>query len=117
MGSGGLGFMCNPPAADFAEWRLEQIEAAVRPTDAQRAALNELRAASTKAAETPPPVRVKGVAVLTMHLPHIRRAHRGPRQSPDDAALRDGAASAVALYMGLGTAGGRMRARGRRGLS
>lgn len=52
MGMGGFGFMCNPRSAGFAEWRMEEIEAAVRPTEAQRAALGELRAASTKAAET-----------------------------------------------------------------
>jgi hypothetical protein len=52
MGPGGFGFMCNPRAVGFAEWRIDRIEAAVRPTEAQRAALNELRAASTKAAET-----------------------------------------------------------------
>jgi hypothetical protein len=52
MGPGGFGFMCNPRAAGFAEWRMDRIEAAVRPTEAQRAALNELRTASTKAAET-----------------------------------------------------------------
>jgi len=51
MGAAGLGFMCNPRAAGFAEWRIEQIEGAVRPNEAQRAALNELRTASTKAAE------------------------------------------------------------------
>jgi len=47
----GFGFMCNPRAAGFAEWRLARIEAAVKPTEAQRAALNDLRNASTKAAE------------------------------------------------------------------
>jgi LTXXQ motif family protein len=52
MGAGGFGFMCNPRAAGFAEWRMGQIESAVRPTEAQRTALNELWAASTKAAET-----------------------------------------------------------------
>jgi hypothetical protein len=52
MGMGSFGFMCNPRAAGFAEWRIERIEAAVKPTEAQRAALNELRTASTKAAET-----------------------------------------------------------------
>jgi hypothetical protein len=52
MGMGGFGFMCNPRAAGFAEWRMNDIEAAVRPSEAQRAALNELRAASTKAANT-----------------------------------------------------------------
>jgi hypothetical protein len=52
MGADGFGFMCNPRAAGFAEWRTDRIEAAVRPTETQRAALNELRVASTKAAET-----------------------------------------------------------------
>ena len=42
---------CDPGAAGMAGWRIEQIERAVRPTDAQRTALNDLRAASTKAAE------------------------------------------------------------------
>jgi hypothetical protein len=46
------GGMCNPSAAGLAEWRLQAIERAVRPTEAQRAALEELRIASTKAAET-----------------------------------------------------------------
>jgi len=52
MGGGGFNFMCNPRAAGFAEWRVVRIEAAVRPTEAQRGALNELRTASTKAADT-----------------------------------------------------------------
>jgi LTXXQ motif family protein len=43
--------MCGPRAAGLAEWRFELIERAVRPTEAQRPALNELKAASTKAAE------------------------------------------------------------------
>jgi hypothetical protein len=51
MAADGFGFLCNPRAAGFAEWRTDRIEAAVRPTEAQRAALNELRGASTKAAE------------------------------------------------------------------
>jgi LTXXQ motif family protein len=51
MGCRGMGFMCNPRLAGMAEWRIKKIEAAVKPTEAQRSALNELRAASTKAAE------------------------------------------------------------------
>jgi LTXXQ motif family protein len=52
MGSRTMGpAMCNPRAAGLAEWRAETIERAVRPTDAQRAAFNELKAASAKAAE------------------------------------------------------------------
>ena len=49
---GGRGGMCDPRFAGLAEWRIGQIERAVQPTDAQRAALNELRSASTKAAES-----------------------------------------------------------------
>jgi hypothetical protein len=51
MGERGLGFMCNPRSAGMAEWRVKRIEEAVKPTDAQKARLEELRAASTKAAE------------------------------------------------------------------
>ena len=54
MGPGMMmdGGMCSPRAAGLAEWRIALIERAVRPTDAQRAALNELKTASSKAAET-----------------------------------------------------------------
>jgi LTXXQ motif family protein len=53
MGPGMMGpGICDPRAAGLAEWRIERIERAVHPTEAQRAALNELKAASTKAAET-----------------------------------------------------------------
>ncbi len=51
-GAGGMTGLCDPRAAGMAEWRMERIERLVKPTDAQRAALNELRTASTKAAET-----------------------------------------------------------------
>ncbi|MDX2203056.1 MAG: Spy/CpxP family protein refolding chaperone [Hyphomicrobiaceae bacterium] len=51
MGRGGFGFLCNPRMAGFAEWRLAQIEAAVKPSDAQKALLNDLKSASAKAAE------------------------------------------------------------------
>jgi LTXXQ motif family protein len=43
--------MCNPRAAGLAEWRTDRIEQLVRPTDAQRPKLDELRKASAKAAE------------------------------------------------------------------
>ncbi len=43
--------MCDPQHAGFAEWRIRRIEQLVRPTDAQRPKLDELKAASTKAAE------------------------------------------------------------------
>ena len=50
-GRGGFAGMCNPRAAGLAEWRMERIERLVKPTEAQRAALDGLRTASTKAAE------------------------------------------------------------------
>jgi hypothetical protein len=52
MGGRGFNFMCNPRSAGLAEWRLDQIEQSVRPNEAQKAKLTELRAASTKAAES-----------------------------------------------------------------
>ncbi len=48
---GGAGGFCDPRMAGLAGWRLDRIERAVQPTEGQRAALNDLRAASTKAAE------------------------------------------------------------------
>lgn len=53
MGGGGMwgGGMCNPRAAGLAEWRVERIDRLVRPTDAQRPKLDELRKASARAAE------------------------------------------------------------------
>jgi hypothetical protein len=43
--------MCSPGAAGFAQWRIERIEQAIKPTDAQRAKLDEYKSASAKAAE------------------------------------------------------------------
>ena len=51
MNSAGFGFMCNPRSGGMAEWRMSRIEAAVKPSDAQRAKLEELRAASAKAGD------------------------------------------------------------------
>lgn len=51
MGGGGFGFLCNPRMAGIAEWRVAEIEAAVKPTEAQKVLLNDLRSASAKAAE------------------------------------------------------------------
>jgi hypothetical protein len=48
---GGPGMMCNPQAAGLAGWRLRQVERAVNLSDAQRKALDDLHAASAKAAE------------------------------------------------------------------
>jgi hypothetical protein len=56
MGAGGMwgGGMCNPRAAGLAEWRADRIDSIVRPTDAQRPKLDELRKASLRAAEIIP---------------------------------------------------------------
>jgi hypothetical protein len=50
-GMGGMGAVCDPRGAGLAEWRMERIERLITPNEAQRAALNDLRTASTKAAE------------------------------------------------------------------
>jgi LTXXQ motif family protein len=42
---------CDPRVAGMAEWRIEEIERVVQPTEAQRGALADLRSASAKAAE------------------------------------------------------------------
>jgi hypothetical protein len=47
----GMGAACNPGGAGFVQWRMERIERAIKPTEAQKSALNELRSASAKAAE------------------------------------------------------------------
>ena len=51
MGAGAFGRMGGPTAAGFAEWRIEQLEQVIKPTDAQRAKFNELKTASSKAAD------------------------------------------------------------------
>ncbi|NPU13040.1 Spy/CpxP family protein refolding chaperone [Bradyrhizobium sp. 83002] len=51
MGGRGFGFLCNPRMAGFAEWRLSQIESAIKPNETQRARLDDLKTASAKAAE------------------------------------------------------------------
>ena len=51
-GMGGFAGMCNPRGAGLAECRMERIERLINPTEAQRAKLNDLRAASAKAAES-----------------------------------------------------------------
>ena len=44
--------MCGPRAAGLAEWRVDRIERAVKPNDAQKVKLEALRAASKKAADS-----------------------------------------------------------------
>ncbi|MDP2295235.1 MAG: Spy/CpxP family protein refolding chaperone, partial [Pseudolabrys sp.] len=51
-GGAGRAWMCDPRAAGMAEWRMDRIERLIKPTDAQRTALEGLRTASAKAAET-----------------------------------------------------------------
>jgi LTXXQ motif family protein len=58
-GRRGLADMCDPRAAGFSEWRIDQIERAVRPTDAQKASFHQLRTASTKTADAMAAVRPK----------------------------------------------------------
>lgn len=50
-GGRGMGWMCSPQGAGLAEWRKQRIEQLLKPTEAQRKALDDLQAASTKAAE------------------------------------------------------------------
>ena len=91
MGNRGFGFMCNPRAAGFAEWRLKQIEDAIRPTDAQRAALTELKSASTKAAEliasgcpaTPPVKSTERLALMETRLDAMQKAIKTVRPAFD----------------------------------
>lgn len=49
---GQRGPICDERLTRFAQMRLARIERVVRPTEAQRAAFEEFKAASTKAAET-----------------------------------------------------------------
>ena len=91
MGNRGFGFMCNPRAAGFAEWRLSQIERAVQPTDKQRAALNELKSASTKAAElittgcpaNPPVKSTERLALMEARLDAMQQAIKTVRPAFD----------------------------------
>jgi len=52
MGWNGGGMSCDPRAIGLAEWRMDRIEKLISPNEAQRAALDTLRTASAKAAET-----------------------------------------------------------------
>jgi hypothetical protein len=49
--SRGMRAYCNPQAAGFGTWRIEQIERLVKPEQGQRKAFDDLRAASDKAAQ------------------------------------------------------------------
>ena len=51
MGRGDWDRACGPAAMGFAQWRIDQLERQIKLTDDQRQKLDELKAASTKAAE------------------------------------------------------------------
>jgi hypothetical protein len=51
-GRGGRGWgMCNPQMMGFGAWRIERVEQSLNLNEAQKAALEELKTASAKAAE------------------------------------------------------------------
>src|SRR6478609_8919640 len=58
MGRGDWSRSCGPAAMGFAEWRIDRLEQEIKLTDAQRAKLNNLKAASATAAEA-----MRGVCV------------------------------------------------------
>ena len=53
MGPGFIGraSACGPAAAGFLGWRIDRIEQVIKPTEAQRAKFDDLKAASDKASE------------------------------------------------------------------
>jgi hypothetical protein len=51
MAHGGFTALCNPRAARLSGWGVDQIEKVVKPSESQRAALDDLRAAAVKAAD------------------------------------------------------------------
>jgi hypothetical protein len=52
MGGPGMqGFMCNPSAGGFSAWRIDAIEQAIRPDEAQKVKLEALKSASAQAAD------------------------------------------------------------------
>ena len=52
MGGGMMRNMCSPRGLGFAEWRIARIERLIKPTDDQKAKLEDLRKATEKATET-----------------------------------------------------------------
>ena len=82
MGGRGFGFFCNPRMAGFAEWRISQFEGGLKPTDAQKAKLNDLKTASAKAAEiitkdcptTPPSKPTERLALAEQRLEAMQQA-------------------------------------------
>lgn len=52
MGGGMMRNMCSPRGIGFAEWRTARIERLIKPTDEQKAKLEDFRKATEKAAES-----------------------------------------------------------------
>ena len=52
MGPRGYKRLCTPRSVGLYEWQVRWVERVVRPTEAQRAALNDLQSASSKALAT-----------------------------------------------------------------
>jgi len=52
MGPRGYRRLCTPRSVGLYEWQVRWVERVVRPTEAQRAALNDLQSASSKALAT-----------------------------------------------------------------
>ena len=52
MGPRGYRRLCTPRSVGLYEWQVRWLERVVRPTEAQRAALNDLQSASSKALAT-----------------------------------------------------------------
>jgi hypothetical protein len=51
LAHGGFGSLCNSRAAARSQWGAEQIEKVVQPTESQRVAFDELKAAAAKATD------------------------------------------------------------------
>jgi len=91
MGRGGFGLMCSPAAAGFAEWRVDRLEQAIKPTDAQRSKFEELKTASNKAADImrsacptePPKTAVARMEVMEKHADAMLQAIKTVRPAMD----------------------------------
>lgn len=51
LGTGGMRRLCDPRSVGLTQWRVTWIERVIKPTEAQRKPLDDLKAASVKAAE------------------------------------------------------------------
>ena len=53
MAHGGVAALCNPRAARLSGWGVDQIEKVLKPSESQRAALDELRAVCRQGCGSP----------------------------------------------------------------